>query len=121
MSRFRPPLIHADRSQTPSRTARHRAPVPAALRDEGGDANGPRQPTAPHDAPLTRREIQVLRLVCEGRSNQEVADQLFLSKRTVDFHLKNVYTKLGVNKRVQALHVATRRGLISLGNLGTQV
>ena len=61
---------------------------------------------------LTRREIEVLTLVIEGKSSQQVADHLFVSKRTVDFHLANIYGKLNVSNRVQAFREATRRGLI---------
>ncbi len=63
---------------------------------------------------LTKREIEVLSLVVEGRSSKDVADQLFVSKRTVDFHLANIYDKLQVSNRVQAFRRATRLGLIPL-------
>lgn len=63
------------------------------------------------DTRLTRREIEVLALIVEGHSSKEVADILFISKRTVDFHLDNVYGKLGVTNRMQALQRATRLGL----------
>jgi len=62
---------------------------------------------------LTKREIEVLQLVIEGKSSKEVADQLFVSKRTVDFHLANVYSKLSVSNRLQAFREATRRGLLT--------
>ena len=68
-----------------------------------------------HDAEpikLTKREIEVLTLVIEGRSSKEVADMLYVSKRTVDFHLANIYDKLQVNNRVQAFRRAARLGLI---------
>ena len=61
---------------------------------------------------LTKREIEVLTLVIEGKSSKEVAEQLFVSKRTVDFHLANIYDKLNVTNRVQALREAMRQGLI---------
>lgn len=61
---------------------------------------------------LTKREVEVLSLVIEGKSSKEVADQLFVSKRTVDFHLANIYSKLSVTNRLQAFREATRRGLI---------
>jgi len=61
---------------------------------------------------LTQREIEVLTHVIQGKSSKEVADTLFISKRTVDFHLANVYDKLHVNNRVQAFRRATRLGLI---------
>jgi DNA-binding NarL/FixJ family response regulator len=61
---------------------------------------------------LTRREIEVLTLVVQGNSSKEVADRLYVSKRTVDFHLANIYDKLHVSNRVQAFRRATRLGLI---------
>lgn len=68
---------------------------------------------------LTKREIEVLTLVIEGKSSKQVADQLFVSKRTVDFHLANIYTKLSVTNRVQAFREATRRGLIPYAIVGS--
>src|SRR5581483_808026 len=61
---------------------------------------------------LTKREIEVLTLVIEGKSSKEVADMLYVSKRTVDFHLANIYDKLQVTNRVQAFRRAARLGLI---------
>jgi DNA-binding CsgD family transcriptional regulator len=61
---------------------------------------------------LTKREIEVLSLIIEGRSSKEVADLLFVSKRTVDFHLANIYDKLQVSNRVQAFRRAASLGLI---------
>ena len=65
-----------------------------------------------HLVKLTKREIEVLTHVIQGKSSKEVAETLFVSKRTVDFHLANVYDKLHVNNRVQALRRATRLWLI---------
>ena len=61
---------------------------------------------------LTKREIEVLSLIASGHSSKEAADTLYVSKRTVDFHLANIYDKLQVNNRVQAFRAATRLGLI---------
>lgn len=61
---------------------------------------------------LTPTEIKVLSLIAQGHSSKEAADRLVVSKRTVDFHLVNVYDKLQVNNRIQALRAATRLGLI---------
>jgi len=61
---------------------------------------------------LTKREIEVLSLIAQGYSSREAADTLFVSKRTVDFHLANIYDKLQVSNRVQAFRAATRLGLI---------
>lgn len=61
---------------------------------------------------LTKREMEVLSLIIEGRSSKEVADLLYVSKRTVDFHLANIYDKLQVSNRVQAFRRAASLGLI---------
>lgn len=65
----------------------------------------------PH-ARLTRREVQVLTLIIEGRSSKEVAVFLYLSKRTVDFHLARIFEKLNVTNRVQAIRRAAELGLV---------
>ena len=67
---------------------------------------------------LTKRELEVLNLVAEGKSSKEVAEELFVSKRTVDFHLANIYEKLQVSNRVQAFRRATSLGLIPLDSQG---
>lgn len=61
---------------------------------------------------LTHREVQVLSLILEGRSSKEVATFLYLSKRTVDFHLARIYEKLNVTNRVQAIRRASELGLV---------
>lgn len=63
---------------------------------------------------LTKREIEVLSLVLEGKSSKEVADALYCSKRTVDFHLARIYDKLQVSNRVQAMRRATLLGLVDV-------
>lgn len=62
---------------------------------------------------LTDREVQVLGLILEGRSSKEVAQSLYLSKRTVDFHLARIYEKLNVTNRVQAIRRAAELGLVA--------
>lgn len=64
---------------------------------------------------LTKREIEVLSLVLEGKSSREVAVALYCSKRTVDFHLARIYEKLQVSNRVQAMRRATLLGLLDMG------
>lgn len=70
----------------------------------------PRAPLPPVDlSKLSDREAQVARLVAAGKSNKEVADQLFISERTVKAHLGAVFDKLGVRDRVQlVLHLTDR-------------
>ncbi len=68
-----------------------------------------------HDADalksLTRREMEVLRLVAEGLSNEEIAALTFISERTVKAHVTNILTKLKVNNRVKAALALIRSGL----------
>jgi LuxR family maltose regulon positive regulatory protein len=63
--------------------------------------------------PLSDREIEVLQLVAEGRSNQEIAARLYLSLRTIKFHTSNIYGKLGVKNRTEAVAKARELGLLS--------
>ena len=58
---------------------------------------------------LTPAEHEVVRLVCDGLPNKEIAARLFVSPRTVHAHLAHVYTKLGINSRVQLVQEAARR------------
>ena len=62
---------------------------------------------------LTPRELEVLRLVAEGRTNQEIADQLVLSIKTVQTHRANVMEKLGLRDITHLVRFAIRHGLIS--------
>jgi HD-GYP domain-containing protein (c-di-GMP phosphodiesterase class II) len=62
-------------------------------------------------AGLTAREVEVLRLVAQGRSNREIADELFIAQKTARNHVERVYAKLGVKNRTQATLAAIDRGL----------
>jgi DNA-binding NarL/FixJ family response regulator len=57
-------------------------------------------------AGLSERQQEVLQLLASGVRNQEIADQLFLSLRTVKFHIENLYRNLGVRTRTEAVRVA---------------
>jgi DNA-binding CsgD family transcriptional regulator len=61
-------------------------------------------------AQLTPQELQVAQFVAEGLSNKEVASQLFLSPRTIDSHLRNVFAKLGITSRTQLAHLHAQTG-----------
>ena len=63
-------------------------------------------------AALSRRELEVLELVRDGLSNQQISKRLFLSQATVKSHLVHIYAKLGVDSRTAAVALAAERGLI---------
>ena len=65
-----------------------------------------------HNEALSERESQILRLVADGLSNREIAEQLFLSRYTVESHVKRIYRKLAVSSRTMAVRAARQRGVI---------
>lgn len=69
-------------------------------------------PAQPLIEPLSERELDVLRLICAGKSNQEIADELFIALDTVKRHANNIYGKLNVKRRAQAILEARRLGLV---------
>lgn len=62
---------------------------------------------------LTDRERDVLRLLIEGMSNNEIAERLIISPSTVKYHIGNIYTKLGVDSRAAAVSIAIQRQLVT--------
>jgi len=72
----------------------------------------PERPPTPE--PLTEREVEVLKLVARGRSNQEIAEQLVISEATARTHVSNILRKLHLASRTQAALYALREGLASL-------
>ncbi len=64
---------------------------------------------------LSRRELEVLALIAQGRTNREIGDRLFISQKTVGVHVGNILFKLGVSGRVEAAAVAIRLGLEGTG------
>jgi DNA-binding NarL/FixJ family response regulator len=69
-------------------------------------------PDALNAAGLTSREIEVLRLIAAGATNREVADALVISEGTVKNHLSNIFSRLGLRDRTQAVMYARERGLL---------
>jgi DNA-binding NarL/FixJ family response regulator len=66
----------------------------------------------PADPPLSQRELEVLKLLVEGLSNQKIADRLFLSVETVRTHVRHITEKMAVSDRTQAAVKAVRQGLV---------
>jgi DNA-binding NarL/FixJ family response regulator len=73
---------------------------------------GSRAAADAHWGGLSRRELEVLRHVAAGRTNREIAQELFLSPRTVDMHVRNVLRKLDCRSRVEAAQRAGELGLL---------
>jgi predicted ATPase/DNA-binding CsgD family transcriptional regulator len=75
-------------------------------------AISPTIPDQPLDEPLSGRELEVLRLIADGLSNAEIAHKLYLSVGTVKVHTRNIYGKLGVSSRTQAIGQAQKLSLL---------
>jgi len=71
----------------------------------------PRAPAGPPAAKLTRREVEVLSLIANGRTNREISDELVLSVRTVARHITNIYAKIDARSKAEATAYAIRHGL----------
>jgi DNA-binding NarL/FixJ family response regulator len=77
------------------------------LRGQAGAGDGP----VPDEAKLSERELDILRLVAEGCDNDQIAERLFLSPRTVKNHVSSILAKLDMDNRVQAAVYAVRKGI----------
>ncbi|MEJ2354128.1 MAG: LuxR C-terminal-related transcriptional regulator, partial [Anaerolineales bacterium] len=88
----------------------------AAFSTTEAEQSGSSQTQAPQPElvePLSEREIEVLQLIAEGLTNPEIAARLYLSLNTVKVHTRNIYGKLGVNKRTQAVARARTLGILA--------
>jgi DNA-binding CsgD family transcriptional regulator/tetratricopeptide (TPR) repeat protein len=85
------------------------------LRDQGvrGVPRGPRPSTRENPAGLTARELEVLELLAEGMSNAQIAENLVVTRKTVDHHVSAILRKLSVRSRGEATAEAARMGLVS--------
>ena len=102
-------LIEACRATMRGEPFLYPAAVRALVRDYLDRAS--RGETTPED-PLSPRELEVVKLIAEGFTSEEIAGQLFISKKTVDRHRANVLEKLGMRNRVELTRYAIRRGLV---------
>ena len=78
----------------------------------GANPDEPHVPSAEAIGDLSDREVEVLQLMARGMSNQEIAQELFVSNTTVKTHVSHILTKLGVRDRVQAVVEAYDSGIV---------
>lgn len=88
------------------------AGLKSASRSVEKEAPADKVPSEPVDSPLSKREHEILLLISEGYSNQQIADKLFISLNTTKTHLKNIYQKLNVKRRTEALFRARELRII---------
>jgi DNA-binding NarL/FixJ family response regulator len=103
-------LIEACRASMRGEPFLYPAAVRALVRDFLERAS--RGEATPED-PLSPRELEVVKLIAEGLTSEEIGEQLFISRKTVDRHRENVLEKLGMRNRVELTRYAIRRGLVT--------
>jgi DNA-binding NarL/FixJ family response regulator len=102
-------LVEACRAAMRGEPFLYPAAVTALIRDYLDRAS--HGEAAPED-PLTPRELEVVKLIAEGHTSEEIAARLVISKKTVDRHRANILEKLGMRNRVELTRYAIRRGLV---------
>ncbi len=83
-----------------------------AAEEQQREATASRPPGQPLLEPLSPRELEVLQLMAQGRSNQEISERLFLALSTVKGHNRNIFGKLQVQRRTEAVARARELGLL---------
>ncbi|HLG71506.1 MAG TPA: response regulator transcription factor [Chloroflexota bacterium] len=84
------------------------------LQEVAASMNGNRDSLGKNVTPLSAREISVLRLVAEGKRHKDIARELSISDRTVGNHVNNIYSKLGIEDRAQAIVYAIKKGIVHM-------
>ena len=98
---------------TPEQALAAQGPVMMATTTSAGPASVPSSESIiTYPAGLTPREVEVLRLMAQGLTNEQVAQQLVISPRTVDTHLTSIYSKIGVSSRSAATRYAMEHHLV---------
>ena len=87
-------------------------PFPSRAKQGARPSAGERTKTQPLLDPLSERELEVLQLLARGASNQEIAQELVIAVDTVKRHVSHIFSKLGVNNRVQAVRQAREIDLL---------
>jgi DNA-binding NarL/FixJ family response regulator len=103
-------LLRALRDAAAGRPSLHPDVQQHLMREVAGKRSSSAEQTAPHLS-LTEREIGILRLIAEGRSNKEIAAALFLTEGTIKGYVSTIFDKLGVEDRTQAALYAVKHGL----------
>lgn len=83
------------------------------VRTARGETSATTSAAAAAASDISRRELDVLQALSRGLSNQQIAAELFLAEQTVKFHLSNIFRKLGVRNRTEAVQTAIRQNLVS--------
>jgi NarL family two-component system response regulator LiaR len=108
-------LINAIRAVYAGEAVLHPAIAQKVFSRFGSTGREPHEPF--QDADISEREMEILRLAARGMNNQSIATQLFLSRRTVQTHLANIFRKMDVGSRTEAVLQALRKGWLGLDDL----